>query len=320
VARALHFAAGAASRPLITINCAAFNDTLLESELFGHERGSFTGADALHPGRFELASGGTLFLDEVGHMSLSFQQKILRVVEYGVYQRMGGIAELRTTARIVAASNCDLRQRIVEGAFLADLYDRLSFEVLEIPPLRQRGSDIELLARHFLAEFARDTPDLPAKTLSAAALRALARHAFPGNVRELKNVIERAAYRDTRNEIGPADLGLAADEPVPPSGTFEQRVDAYRRGLIESAMAQSGGNRAAAARQLGLTYHQFRYYAKKYFDPTQALADDGSFVIAYLPRGGAQGATYKPDAQAKEVPGTAFACASGLYPVMNGPG
>lgn len=272
VARAIHRLAvgksAACDRPLITVNCAAFTDALLESELFGHEKGAFTGAEAARRGKFEQADGGTLFLDEIGNMSLSFQQKILRVVEYGSFTRVGGHEELRTSARIVAATNCDLRAFIRDGRFLADLYDRLSFEVLEVPPLRARPADVALLAQYFLDEFARETPTYRGKRLSSEALDELTRYSFPGNVRELKNIIERAAYRDTDAEISPAELGLPpADEtPLGIGGGFEERVEAFQRRLIADALAKTEGNQAAAARLLGLSYHQFRYYHGKFGD------------------------------------------------------
>lgn len=265
VARAIHFSGGSKSRPLVTINCAAFNDALLESELFGHERGAFTGADSARRGKFELADGGTLFLDEIGNMSLPFQQKILRVVEYGVFQRVGGSVELRTSARIVAATNCDLRERIRRGEFLADLYDRLSFEVLDVPPLRTRGTDIERLAQFFLDRFRLEAESIPARRISTEAMTALRSYSFPGNVRELKTIIERAAYREVGEEITIADLGLS-NEPAPPqfTGTFEERIDAYSRQLLSDALRQADGNQAQAARLIGLSYHQWRYFAKKY--------------------------------------------------------
>ncbi len=265
VARAIHFAGGAKSRPLVTINCAAFNDALLESELFGHERGAFTGAESARRGKFELADGGTLFLDEIGNMSLPFQQKILRVVEYGVFQRVGGSVELKTSVRIVAATNCDLRERIRRGEFLADLYDRLSFEVLEVPPLRTRGADIELLAQFFLDSFRREAECVPARRISAEAMAALQTYAFPGNVRELKTIIERAAYRVVGDEITVADLGLSIEPAVPQfKGTFEECIDAYSRQLLSDALQKADGNQAQAARLIGLSYHQWRYFAKKY--------------------------------------------------------
>lgn len=263
-ARAIHLAAGSDARPLVTVNCAAFSDALLESELFGHEKGAFTGAEVTRQGKFEQADGGTLFLDEIGNMSLPFQQKILRVVEYGAFTRVGGLTELKTNTRIIAATNTDLRERIRAGSFLPDLYDRLAFEVLEVPPLRERPEDVELLAWHFLNQFTREIPGFHGKTLSAEAIAELRRYAFPGNVRELKNLIERAAYRDTNREISPADIGLLNDENlISRPGSYHEKMEAFGRRLILDAIQQTGGNQAAAARLLGLPYHQFRYYHKK---------------------------------------------------------
>jgi DNA-binding NtrC family response regulator len=265
VARAIHLAAGLASRTLVTVNCAAFGDALLESELFGHEKGAFTGADAARRGKFEQADGGTLFLDEIGNMSLAFQEKILRVVEYGTYTRVGGTDELKTTARILAATNRDLREEIREGRFLADLYDRLTFETIRVPPLRERRGDVALLAQYFLDQFARETASLAGKRLAPAAVATLDGYSFPGNVRELKNLIERAAYRGTAGEIGPEDLGLAVEEDAAAvAGSFHEKVDAFRRRLVIEALKQAGGNQAQAARTLGLPYHQFRYYLRKH--------------------------------------------------------
>jgi len=267
VARAIHEAAGAAQRPFIAVNCAAFTETLLESELFGHERGAFTGADSLAHGKFEQAAGGTLFLDEIGNMSLPFQQKILRVVEYGVFTRVGGRTEIRTDARIIAATNVDIEERMREGEFLRDLYDRLAFEVIEVPPLREREGDVDILARHFLNQFMAEIPALRGKRLAQSALRALRRYQFPGNVRELKNIIERAAYRDTTNEITPEDIGMLPEtEPGidMPGGTFEEKVEHFKRRLIDQALESANGNQAQAARSLGLSYHQFRYHHRKF--------------------------------------------------------
>jgi DNA-binding NtrC family response regulator len=268
VARAIHEIAVGDEHPMVSVNCAAFSDTLLESELFGHEKGAFTGADREAHGKFELADGGTLFLDEIGCMSLPFQQKILRTVEYGVFIRVGGSKEIRTSARIVAATNADLREKMAAGEFLRDLYDRLAFEVIKVPALRKREGDIGLLAQHFLSQFMREIPSMRGKHLTRAALRALDRYSFPGNVRELKHIIERAAYRDTNNEIVPEELGL----PAPSiridltSGGFEDRVEAFKRSLILEALKHADGNQAQAARQLGLSYHQYRYFLRKYRD------------------------------------------------------
>ncbi len=263
VARAIHAGAGRSDRPFVAVNCSAFPETLLESELFGHERGAFTGAERLVQGRFEQADGGTLFLDEVSRMPLPFQQKILRVVEYGTFTRIGGNQEIRSRARILAASNADLQEAIRQGAFLPDLYDRLAFEVVRVPPLCERKGDVRVLARHFLAEFLKEVPALGEKRWDEAALAALERYPFPGNVRELKTMVERAAYRDTTREINVEDLSLP-DVAAPQGGTFRERVEGFERQLIRAALNAAGGNQADAARRLGLAYHRFRYYARKY--------------------------------------------------------
>lgn len=265
VARAIHVAGGEPSRPMISVNCAAFSDNLLESELFGHEKGSFTGADSRVHGKFELASGGTLFLDEIGNMSLSFQQKILRMVEYGTFTRVGGSEEIRVNTRIIAASNVNLKQRMEENLFLRDLYDRLSFEIIDVPPLREREGDVAILARHFLTQFMQEIPALQGKRLSKAAIDVLENYSFPGNIRELKNIIERAAYRDTTNEITPEDIGMLPHERIAVKGeTFQDRVECFKEELIANALDAANGNQAKAARMLGLSYHQYRYFLKKY--------------------------------------------------------
>ena len=272
VARAIHAAANDPARPIIAVNCAAFPDALLETELFGHERGAFTGADQQRQGKFELADGGTLFLDEIGYMSVAFQQKILRTVEYGLYTRVGGTRELRTTARIIAATNVDLKEKMKEGEFLRDLYDRLAFEVIGVPPLRERQGDIELLAREFLIRFMQEIPAFQGKRLSRRAIDALKSYPFPGNVRELKNIIERAAYVDTNNEIAPEDLGLReAFRPRLSGGTFAEQVEDLKRSLLVEALEVCGGNQAAAARRLGLSYDQFRHHYRR-FDWKKTLA------------------------------------------------
>jgi DNA-binding NtrC family response regulator len=267
VARAIHFAGGAATRPIVTVNCAAFGDALLESELFGHEKGAFTGADAVRRGKFEQAHGGTLFLDEIGNMSLPFQEKILRVVEYGTYSRVGGTTDRKSSARVIAATNRNLEEMIEHGEFLADLHDRLTFETIRVPSLRERLGDIEVLSHYFLDQFAQESPSLGGKDLSADALAVLKAYRFPGNVRELKNIVERAAYRDTTDEITPIDLGLLPHEDlIGQEGSFQGKMDAFGRRLVSGALASANGNQAQAARNLGLSYHQFRYYHKKYGD------------------------------------------------------
>jgi DNA-binding NtrC family response regulator len=265
IARAIHTAGGQLSRPFVTVNCAAFPDTLLESELFGHERGSFTGADARTQGKFEQADNGALFLDEIGNMTLPFQQKVLRVIEYGTLTRVGGRDEIRVNVRVIAATNADLDERMKRGQFLRDLYDRLAFEIIRVPPLREREGDLELLSVYFLQEFIKEVPAFHGKRLSAAALAALKRYTFPGNVRELKNIIERAVYRDTSDELMPADLGLIPESPdTSAPGHFKEKIETLEKSLITSALQSSRHNQAQAARLLGLTYHQFRYYYRKY--------------------------------------------------------
>ncbi|MCB9595472.1 MAG: sigma-54-dependent Fis family transcriptional regulator [Sandaracinaceae bacterium] len=264
VARALHESSDRAG-PFVIVNCAAVPPSLLEAELFGHERGAFTGAERRTEGKFEAATGGTLFLDEIGHMSVPFQTKILRAVEYGAFLRVGGAREVQVDTRIVAATNADLRAMIDEGRFLPDLYDRLAFEEIRVPPLRERVDDVEVLAEHFMQRFMREVPSFRGKTLSPRAREALRRYPFPGNVRELKNMIERAVYREVGAQITPEDLGLDATRATRPTqGTFKERLAAFERDMIEDALEAAGGNQAEAARRLGLTYDQFRHYRGKH--------------------------------------------------------
>jgi DNA-binding NtrC family response regulator len=263
VARAIHALSGCRGA-FVVVNAAGLNDNLLDSELFGHERGAFTGAERLTRGKFEIASGGTLFLDEIGSMPLAFQKKILRVVEYGTFLRVGGGSEVAVETRIIAATNADLKAKIEAGEFLADLYDRLAFEVIEVPPLRERPEDIPILARHFLERFMLEVPAFAGKRLAPDALRVLSEYAFPGNIRELKNIIERAVYRETSDELTLEDIELPRDVVVPSAGNFKQRLEALEHDLVEQALEEAGGNQTQAARSLGLSYAQFRYYLSKH--------------------------------------------------------
>jgi DNA-binding NtrC family response regulator len=269
VARALHQGSQRAAGVFVAVNCAALTDTLLESELLGHERGAFSGAHTQRPGKFEQASDGTLFLDEISNMSLAAQQKILRVVEYGTLRRVGGTEEIRVDTRVVSATNSDLQAKMERGEFLRDLYDRLGFEVLQLPALRERSGDIAVLSQHFLDQFMREVPAFRGKRLTTAALRMLEAYSFPGNVRELKNIIERAVCCDTTNEISPEDIGLIAGEPEGVgTTTFKGRVAAFERKLIREALHAAGGNQARAARLLSMSYHQFRHYHQKHLGKT----------------------------------------------------
>jgi len=175
---------------------------------------------------------------------------------------------VRTTARVVAATNTELDEKIEQGEFLQDLYDRLAFEIVHVPALRERADHIELLAHHFLNEFMKEIPSLRGKRLSKAAIDVLRRHSFPGNIRELKNIIERAAYRDTTDEIAPGDIGMLPERHAPPEeGSFEEKLAALKSHLIADALQRAGGNQAKAARLLGLSYHQFRHYQRRYPSP-----------------------------------------------------
>lgn len=208
VAARLHYLSPRWNGPYITLNCAALNPGLLESELFGHESGAFTGASKASPGRFEAADGGTLFLDEISHLSREAQAKILRVVEYGSFQRLGSPRERRVDVRLISATNVDLKARTLTGEFLPDLLDRLSFEVITLPPLRARQGDIMLLAHLFAARMAGELGLDHSPSFSPEALELMEKYPWPGNVRELKNTVERAVYRETSEIINPEDLEL----------------------------------------------------------------------------------------------------------------
>jgi transcriptional regulator with GAF, ATPase, and Fis domain len=198
-------------------------------------------------------------------MSLPFQRDMLRVVEYRTFDRVGGSGELEFDGRIVAATNADLPAMISQGEFLPDLYDRIAFEVIRVPPLYEREGDVELLAHYFLERFSSEVPALRGRLISDEALEQLREYRFPGNVRELKNLIERAVLRNTTQEITSEDIGLLPAEPARElESPFKQRIREFERKLVREALAEAKGNQAGAARLLGLPYHQMRYYAKKY--------------------------------------------------------
>lgn len=205
VAHAIHKASTRSGGPFVTINCAAFAEGLLECEMFGQEAGGFTDA-TFRKGRFELAHKGTLFLDEVGNMPAPFQQKMLRVLEYQEFSRVGGSATIKVDVRVVAATNADLERQMEDGSFRADLYDRLAFETIRLPPLRERKEDLAPLALHFLSILALEAPGQIPETISEEALERLQGHDWPGNVRAFKNYVERVAYRTRSDCIGPEHL------------------------------------------------------------------------------------------------------------------
>jgi psp operon transcriptional activator len=271
--------------PLVTMNCAALTETLIEAELFGHEAGAFTGATRARVGRFEEADGGTLFLDELATLSAAAQERLLRAVEYGEVTRIGANAPVRVDVRIVAATNEHLPDLVDKGRFRADLLDRLAFEVLTLPPLRVRTGDVAVLSDHFGRRMASEIGWTGWPGFAPDAAARLDAHDWPGNVRELRNVIERAVYRwdDETMPIGLIEFDpfaspwrpftLKADLPPPPvSAVTDQAVvsdlraaiDAHERGILESTLARCRYNQRDAARALALSYDQLRHCLRKH--------------------------------------------------------
>ena len=274
VAGLIHEASARADGPFVKVNCAALPETLLESELFGHEKGALTSADRVRIGRFEQANGGTLFLDEIGDLSLATQAKLLRALQDQEFQRLGGTRALRTDARIVAATNRDLARGIVGGDFREDLYFRLNVISISLPPLRERREDIGLLAEHFLSKY-NEQMGKEITGISHEAISLLMEHDWPGNIRELENVIERAVALEATPTILPDSLPThfrpqgASAAPVSdalPEGGFdlEAHVKEIERGYIAEALKRSGGVQVKAAELLGMSFRSFRYYVKKY--------------------------------------------------------
>ena len=261
IARAIHRWSPRAEGPFVAVNCAALPDGLLESELFGHERGAFPGAVAQRRGRFELAHGGTLFLDEVGDMSPALQGKLLRVLETQEFERVGGTRALRVDVRVIAASNADLGAAVLARRFREDLYYRLKVFPIALPPLRQRPEDILPLAGHFLDRL-RAALRKPVLGFTPEAQERLRAYAWPGNVRELENVVERAVILAQGDRIGLAELSLL---PVPvPATEGGGELKALEHAAILQALADTGGNRRLAARRLGIGLRTLQYRLKHY--------------------------------------------------------
>jgi DNA-binding NtrC family response regulator len=256
-----------AKAPFVAINCAALTETLLESELFGHEKGSFTGAAQRKPGKLELAEGGTLFLDEIGDTSPTFQTKLLRVLENRQYERVGGTQTLDVDVRIIAATNRDLQQLMAQKLFRQDLYFRLNVISLSLPPLRERPSDVEPLCEYFLRELCREAKR-PLLTLSAKARAALRAYSWPGNIRELRNAMERAVVLCEEQEVSlgdlPAEFWGARTSEVPTGNDFHSQVDSFRKKLLEETLAKFGGNQTKAAEHLGLQRTYLARLLKQY--------------------------------------------------------
>ncbi len=276
VARAIHDHSRRADRPFVTINCSAFQETLLESELFGYMKGAFTGATANKKGLFEYASGGTLFMDEIGEMSVPMQVKLLRALQERKIRPVGGNEEIEVDVRVIAATNRDLQQMVREEKFRTDLFYRISVIPVMVPPLRSRPSDISLLAFHFLEQF-RAQMGKPVSGLTAESVRLLESYTWPGNVRELENAIERAVALERGPEITPDSLpervvhggdsmhvGTGAMD-LPRDGIdLQNHIEQIERKMLTAAIVQSGGVRTKAADLLKMSYRSFRHYAKKY--------------------------------------------------------
>ena len=283
----LHYLSSRWEGPLVKINCAALSESLLESELFGHEAGAFTGALRRHIGRFERADGGTLVLDEIATASAAVQEQVLRIIEYGEFERVGGRETVQIDVRVIGATNVDLPALARGGGFRADLLDRLAFEVVTVPPLRARGGDIDPLTDVFGLEMTRKLGRDVYPGFTPAARRTLHAHPWPGNVRELKNTVERAVCRAVKLDE-PIDLVVidpfespwrpeAALEPSAPDerltaaedrtcvdSGFTERVVAFERALLAEALERSRFNQTEAARRLDLSYHQLRRLVAKH--------------------------------------------------------
>lgn len=269
VARACHFCSPRRDKPFVEVNCAAIPPNLLESELFGHERGAFTDARERKLGLLEAADGGTLFLDEIGEMDRGLQAKLLKVLEDGRLRRLGSVHERQVNVRIVAATNQDLEKHIQQGLFRADLYFRLRVLQIHVPTLRQRDGDVLILTRHFLADFARRYRKGPLH-LSAAAERLLLAHDWPGNVRELRNLMEQAVLLAVGEQITPDDLPLArprhesaAPGSLPPDDGGSA-LDRIERDVLVQALSEAQGNVSQAARRLGISRDTLRYRMEKH--------------------------------------------------------
>ncbi len=276
IAHAIHYHSSRAKRPFIKVNCAALPETLVESELFGHERGAFTGAESRKKGRFELANGGTLFLDEIGELSPATQVKLLRVLQEREFERVGGTEPVRVDVRVIAATNRDLEKALAEGIFREDLYYRLNVFPIFIPPLRERKADVLLLADHFAEKYAREHGKT-IKRISTTAIDLLTCYHWPGNVRELENIIERAVLLADGEVVHghhlPPTLQTAEATGTVVSASLGSAVAAFERSLIEDALKTTRGNRSRAARLLSTTERVINYKVKKYgIDPARLRA------------------------------------------------
>jgi two-component system NtrC family response regulator len=271
IAQAIHFNSPRRNKPFIAVSCAALTETLLESELFGHEKGAFTGATAMKKGRFELADGGTLFLDEIGEVPLSVQVKLLRVLEDMSFERVGGTRNISVDVRLIAATNKDLRAEVEKQRFREDFFFRINVVHIALPSLTERAEDIPLLATHFAKTLA-DQSNKGDLTISAEAMRLLCNHRWPGNVRELEHIMERAVLMTKGNEITvddlPKDLATFGDLEIPIDwdklGSLSETLEAIEKRMIQKAMAMSNNVQSRAANLLGIPRANLQYRLKKH--------------------------------------------------------
>ena len=271
IAKAVHFASDRKDKPFVAVNCAALNENLLESELFGHEKGAFTGADRQRRGRFEMANGGTLFLDEIGDISPATQVRLLRVLQEQQFERVGGSDTVQVDVRVIAATNRDLEDAIKKGLFREDLFYRLNVILVEIPPLRKRREDIPLPLEHYLHRFGKENKRKKL-SFSKEAWDVLLRYDYPGNVRELENIVQRGVIMSRGEHIATDDLPQVVRSLKPESSitgtrsslSFVDQVEKLEKELIFDALRVSGSNQSKAAKQLGLSERNLRYRLKKW--------------------------------------------------------
>jgi two-component system NtrC family response regulator len=267
IAKALHYGSDRKHKPFVIVNCAALNENLLESELFGHERGSFTGADKQRAGRFETADGGTIFLDEIGDIPLTIQVKLLRVLQEGNFERVGSSVTINTDMRIIAATNKNILQLISFGTFREDLYYRLNVVSIEIPPLRERREDISPLIDFYMNKFSKDNGNIKYE-LSSEALDYLLKYDYPGNVREMQNILQRAIILTRSNVISKKDVSVEHTEDITqlskPGLTLSRQLEYIEQELVMAALKESGGNQSQAAKKLGIHESSLRYRLNKW--------------------------------------------------------